>query len=117
MVVSVGGAHDEVMQIALMVVAGCPHRDAAHALLRGALDDIGLASAAFDVAVVDTQEEAEATGFLGSPSFVVDGRDVFPLPGHPAGLACRVYEQGQPLPGLRDLRRALKEAAAGLVHQ
>jgi len=105
----------KVMKIALVVVTGCPHQEAAEVLLRRALDDIGLGSRSFDVVVVESQAEAEELGFLGSPSFLVEGRDLFALPGRPAGMACRVYGQGQALPELRDLRQALKEAAASLV--
>lgn len=41
--------------------------------------------------VVDTPEEAERTGFLGSPSILVDGVDAFAEPGAQVGLTCRRY--------------------------
>ncbi len=41
--------------------------------------------------VVDTAEEAERTGFLGSPSIHLDGVDVFAEPGSAVGLTCRRY--------------------------
>lgn len=103
------------MRVELMVVPDCPHEDAARALLRQALDDIGLGSVAFEVVSVETTSVAEQVHFLGSPSFVVDGRDLFDEPGRPAGMACRIYPGGQSMPDLRDLRRALKEAAAAAL--
>jgi hypothetical protein len=115
LVVPAAVAEHEGMEIALVLVAGCPHAEAARGLLREALDDIGLGSESFEVVVVEDQVQAAELNFLGSPSFYVGGRDVLGRPGCPAGLACRVYGQGQPLPGLRDLRRGLKEAAAGVV--
>ena len=41
--------------------------------------------------VVETAEQAERVGFVGSPTLLVDGRDPFSEPGRPVGLACRVY--------------------------
>lgn len=42
--------------------------------------------------VVDSPEEAERVGFLGSPSVLVDGVDPFADPDAPVGLSCRVYQ-------------------------
>ncbi|HET9647983.1 MAG TPA: hypothetical protein VFP34_07100 [Microlunatus sp.] len=100
------------MRIELLVVADCPHEGSAGGLLRQALDDIGLGSESFTVRMVDTQSEADDLHFGGSPTFMVEGRDVFDDPGRPAAVACRFYSGAQLLPSLRDLRRALKEAAA-----
>ncbi|GGM18623.1 hypothetical protein GCM10011594_43380 [Nakamurella endophytica] len=100
------------MRIKLVVLADCPHEEAAAALLRGALDDIGLGSQSFEVVMVESPAMAEQMHFLGSPTFTVEGRDLFDEPGRTAALACRVYPGGRPLPGLRELRRVLKEAAA-----
>ena len=44
----------------------------------------------------------------------MEGRDLFADPSRPAVVACRIYPGG-PLPSLRELRRALKEAAAALA--
>jgi hypothetical protein len=103
------------MRIELVVVADCPHEQAAGALLRRALDDIGLGSVPFEVIVVEGQSMADELQFVGSPTFRVEGRDVFGEPDRPAVVACRIYPEGDPLPSLRDLRRALKGAAAAAV--
>lgn len=42
--------------------------------------------------IVDTPEEAERTGFRGSPSILVDGDDPFAGPDDPIGLSCRRYQ-------------------------
>jgi hypothetical protein len=42
--------------------------------------------------VVDTHEEAERTGFRGSPSILINGTDPFANPDDPVGLSCRVYQ-------------------------
>jgi hypothetical protein len=100
------------MRIELLVVPGCPNEEAAAALLRRALDDIGLGSQSFQVVMVKSWAAAEAMHLLGSPAFTVEGRDLFDEPGRAAALACRTYPGGQPLPGLRELRQTLKKAAA-----
>lgn len=41
--------------------------------------------------LVETVEDAEATGFHGSPSVLVDGVDPFADVDAPVGLSCRVY--------------------------
>ena len=103
------------MDVELLVIPGCPGSEAASALLRRGLDDIGLAATPFTVRVMDTDETARAHRFVGSPAFVVDGVDLFES-GSPAGsMACRVYSTPEGLrnvPALRDLRKALKEQAA-----
>jgi hypothetical protein len=99
------------MDVELLVVPDCPHESAAAALLRTALDDVGLGHLTFDVTVIDTHETAEARGFVGSPTFLLNGADPLAAPGQSASLACRLYPGGAGLPDLRDLRQALKRAA------
>lgn len=41
--------------------------------------------------LVRTPEEAEAVGFRGSPTILIDGRDPFASGDEPTGLACRIY--------------------------
>jgi hypothetical protein len=40
---------------------------------------------------VDTDEQAAALGFVGSPTVLVDGRDPFVTGGESVGLACRLF--------------------------
>lgn len=110
MAVAAFRAHDGPVRAEVVVIPGCPHESAAKQLLRTALTDIGLGHVPVLVRVIASER---APGeFAGSPTFAVDGRDLFP-PQHPAGaLACRVYDGPGRLPELRDLRQALKEAVA-----
>jgi hypothetical protein len=41
--------------------------------------------------LVETSDQAEALGFIGSPTVLVDGRDPFARGDEPAALACRVF--------------------------
>jgi len=58
--------------------------------------------------LVETPEEAERTGFLGSPSIQVDGVDLFAEPGSQVGLTCRRY----PTPGGYDGSPTLEQFRA-----
>lgn len=59
---------------------------------------------------VETAEQAERVGFVGSPTLLVDGRDPFAEPGRPVGLACRVYRTPEGPAGLPS-----REQLAGLL--
>jgi hypothetical protein len=104
------------VDVELLLIPECPGADEATTLLRTALDDIGLAGTAFSVGIIDTDEGARARGFAGSPAFIVDGTDLFRGEETTGSLACRLYATPvgpRNVPTLRDLRRALKERAAG----
>ncbi len=63
--------------------------------------------------LVETPEEAERVGFLGSPSIQVDGVDMFAEPGSRVGLTCRRYPTPDGYAGaptLEQLRAALSDA-------
>jgi hypothetical protein len=104
------------VEVELLGVADCPHTGPASALLRAALDDVGLTAVSFTTTVVDSLQQADSRGFIGSPTITVDGSDLFPEPGRQPALACRIYDHpggNTGLPDLRDLTRALKRAADG----
>ncbi len=61
--------------------------------------------------LVETPEDAEAIGFRGSPSILINGTDVFPDPSAPVGLACRIYATPDGFAGaptLDQLRAAIR---------
>lgn len=103
------------MDIEIVVVPDCPNEAPAAELLRRALDDAGLNGTDFTTRTVTDRAEAELTGFTGSPTILIDGRDPFAEPGRPAGLACRVYATRGGLSGLPDPDR-LREALAAAAH-
>ncbi|MET4783400.1 thioredoxin family protein [Glaciihabitans sp. UYNi722] len=77
------------MEITLQYFEGCPNWTIASERLAAiVLDNL-------DITVtcrpVETVEDAEAIGFRGSPSILVNGVDLFPDPSAPVGLACRIY--------------------------
>ncbi len=103
------------MDVQLLVVVDCPNEERAAVILRQALDEVGLPEVQFSTRVVADRAEAEAVGFVGSPTILIDGCDPFAAPARTAGLACRLYLDDAGLSGvppLAPLRQALKRATA-----
>ena len=65
---------DMTVLVQLLTVPNCPHADAAAALVRQALDEAGLSDIPIAAVTVDTQNEADRLGFLGSPTILINGR-------------------------------------------
>ena len=90
---------------------GCPSYPEARELLDSVLRERGV-EAEIVVRQVHTQEEAEELRFPGSPTILVDGRDVDPVgaESRPA-LACRIYAlpdgRVSPIPSREQLEEAL----------
>jgi hypothetical protein len=98
---------------------GCPSTDRALSDLREALADVGLRTEV-GMREIQTDEEAEAARFTGSPTILIDGVELMAALGRgaedePAGLNCRVYVRRDgrvsPTPDPEDLRDALRAAA------
>ncbi len=88
------------MKAQLFVVRDCPNQAPAAVLFRRALDAAGRPDTVVETVVVTTERDAARFGFAGSPSYFVDGRDLFS--GRPTGLACRVYPTSTGLRGVPD---------------
>lgn len=101
------------MQIELLLVPGCPHAAAATAALEESARQAGVGDAPVTVTAISSDRQARARGFVGSPTFLIDGADPFGTPGVPTGPACRIYPSGSGpsgVPGLDQLRDALLRA-------
>ncbi|MFP5579853.1 MAG: thioredoxin family protein [Acidimicrobiia bacterium] len=77
------------MKLELLYFNDCPNWKIAAERLENIATRRGLA---VEARLVSTPEEAEAAGFRGSPTILVDGRDPFAAGDEPFGLACRVYQ-------------------------
>ena len=105
------------MQIELLWWQGCPSTEKAFSELRGALADVGLQDEEPKLREIETDEQAQAEGFRGSPTILIDGVDRLEAgDGEPVGLSCRIYRRRDggiaPTPDPADLRDALREALA-----
>jgi hypothetical protein len=75
----------------LLVVPDCPNGATAAHLFRQALDAAGFSDREFETITVDTEEDARARRFFGSPAFMVNGQDLFGTPEMAPGVSCRMY--------------------------
>ncbi len=94
--------------VTLQYFDGCPNWQVADQRLRELRSELDFG---LEYRKVETPEEAERTGFRGSPTVLVDGTDPFAAGDEPTGLACRVYatpEGVQGSPTVDQLRDALR---------
>lgn len=94
----------------------CPSWERALEDLRSAMREAGLDPEAIELRRIETEQEAGAAGFPGSPTVRVEGEDVSPpAAGEPTGLVCRVYRRADgrvsPLPDPDQVRAAVLSAA------
>jgi hypothetical protein len=98
-----------VMRITIRYVQSCPNVGEAERRIREAAALVD-AEVTIDRELVASVEEAERSGFNGSPTILVEGDDPFRLPDLP-GLSCRLYptETGlEGAPSVSQLREVLR---------
>lgn len=76
------------MNVQLLYFDGCPNWSTTDAHLRSLADELDLV---VERRRITTPEEAEAAGFRGSPTILVEGHDPFATGDERTGLACRIY--------------------------
>ena len=100
------------VKVSLLYFDDCPSWQTAARHLDQLADE--LPGVKLERVLVDTAEAAERTQFRGSPSFHVNGSDLFADPDAPVGLSCRIYQTPHgPVgsPTIDQLRRALQSAS------
>ena len=85
------------VQIKVLVFEGCPHAEAALKLSQAVAKrfDPGII---VERVPVDTPEKATELGFLGSPSILVNGKDIENKKTSHGTLCCRTYEDNLGIP-------------------
>lgn len=98
------------MKIELVYFEGCPNADAARDNLRKACMELGLRADWQEWNQSNDAAPAHIKTF-GSPSILVNGRDVTGNPGNGhAEQSCRLYEGGQNAPGVETIKAALRKS-------
>ena len=104
---------EDLRKISFLYSDDCPSHQEALSRLRKIIDQEGV-SVEIETINVRTNEEAIAHHFRGSPTILIDGRDIDPSSNEGFGLACRAYrlEDGRisPLPSESMIRKALRGA-------
>jgi hypothetical protein len=100
--------------VELLYWDGCPSHPRALEDLGAAMTEAGLDPSKIVIREIDTDEDAEREGFIGSPTIRIDGVDIQPVEHEPSGLTCRVYHRRDgcisPTPDPADVREALAAA-------
>ena len=76
------------------------------------MEEAGLTDVSVTALTIDTQDEADRLGFLGSATILINGRDPFPDADAKPGLACRLYQHPTGLSGvppILPIRQALHD--------
>jgi hypothetical protein len=95
--------------VTLLHFDGCPSWRLASQRLEALADEYDLR---ITHQAVETPEDAERWRFLGSPSILVDGQDLFARGDELVGLTCRVYQTADGpagSPTTQELRAALSD--------
>ena len=80
------------VQVLLLYFDGCPHWQVAAERLAEALRQAGHTDVIVERRLVTTDAEAQAAHFRGSPTILIDGRDLFAGDDTGSfGLTCRIY--------------------------
>lgn len=99
------------LRITFLYWEECQSHDEALNRLRKVLDKDGM-DAQIEIIRVQSDEEAKKLRFTGSPTILVEGKDIQPPTNTHYAMACRAYhlEDGRisPLPSEAMIRRALK---------
>jgi len=103
-----------ILSIQFQYTEDCPSHEAALKRLNQVLGEEGVRTKVH-VVKVDTDAQARALNFVGSPTILINGVDIDPPPSDAvAALSCRAYrlEDGRisPLPSAKMMRRALQRA-------
>lgn len=68
--------------------------------MREVIEELELGDrATISLELVASPEDAEAIGFRGSPTILINGADLFADDAAPTGLSCRVYKTDDGLDG------------------
>ena len=101
------------MEIRFLYSKDCPSHEEALSRLRSVLKEEGVNNT-IDIRTVETEEQASSLHFVGSPTILINGRDIDPQSNPHYALACRAYrlEDGRisPLPSIMMIRKAVRTA-------
>ena len=102
------------MKVELLWWEGCPSHPETLTDLERVLAEEGV-SAEVEMVEVESDEQARAERFPGSPTIRLDGEDAIPAePGEPFSLTCRIYHlrdgRVSPTPDPDDIRAAVRRA-------
>lgn len=94
------------MKVEILYVAGCPNLVPVRELMERTLAQLDVRT---NVLSREVDEHGSAVpGFAGSPTVLINGRDVEPVAA--TGFACRIYANGTGVPSREACERAIAQA-------
>ena len=93
------------MTVEILYLEGCPNHGPARELVQRTLAELGMRADVQSRAVLDG---SAMEGFAGSPTILINGRDVEPAVA--TGIACRIYANGTGVPSRETCERAIAQA-------
>lgn len=96
------------MKVEILHIDDCPNTAEAGDRLRSVLDSEGYTGADIAFVLIRSADDAAGVLFAGSPTILVDGKDLFPS-ARTQELACRIYSTPTGLAGIPTVDQ-LKEA-------
>lgn len=96
------------MKIDLLHIAECPSWTTCLKNIKHALIDLEDDSKV-NLFLVDSLEKEELSMFHGSPTILVDGRDIFPVDDYDGALSCRVYSTPEGLRGMPSIDQIVEK--------
>jgi hypothetical protein len=100
------------MTIDVISVPDCPNHSSTVARIKAVLARAGVPADVREI-LVTTEVEARACRFMGSPTVLVNGKDLEGLEKTDIGLSCRVYGNGSGVPPDELIRIAIDTAGHG----
>ena len=100
------------MRLDVLQIDGCPSSAKAADRAREALTLTQATDAEVVVTTLRSRSEAAQVSFAGSPTFLLDGDDLFPSDGETSELACRVYATPGGLAGLPTIEQLVDAIAS-----
>jgi hypothetical protein len=101
------------MDFEIQYFDACPSWQDAETMLAELLVELGIDSS-IQMRAIETHEDAIQHHFPGSPTFRLDGSDIFPVSHSDYALGCRVYETPDGMRGL-PTRAMLRERLVELT--
>ncbi|MAS32692.1 MAG: DUF2703 domain-containing protein [Anaerolineaceae bacterium] len=101
------------MSIQFLYYEDCPSHDDALDRLKTVMAEVGV-NVNIEIIKVETEAQAQQLRFVGSPTILINGKDIVPPPDNAYySLTCRAYrlENGRisPLPSVDMIRHALQQ--------
>ncbi len=103
-------------KVELLWCRGCPSTERALGQLRQVMEETGLDPDRVEVREVESEAQAREEDFVGSPTILIDGREMQSPGDEPPGLTCRVYRMRDgrysPTPDPANVRDAILRTMA-----